>query len=560
MIGRLRLWAARRARGHGVRYRAHNLPAEADAGRHRTLWVDLENTGTRTWRGGTTTHGRTDLAVLVDGVVVTGGPLPRPLVRPGERVTVAVEWMAPAHPGRYQLAVDLVEQEVAYYSQRGFPRPQVELTVAAEDARPGEVLATRADARGEWFFRPAQRVTRGGDGFRYPGFAASTEGCRLTDVDGRVFVDYVMGWGSAWLGYAHPAVCEAIRAAAASGATPALTGRTQLAVADALCALVPGAERALFGKNGSDVCTAAVRLARAATGRPLVVVSGYHGWQDWYLQSGGFADAAAVPPLAGAVVHTRFNDAAHLASLLSEHRGRVAAVMMEPAAAIAGLNGPVHEADPSYLAEARSLCRREGALLILDEIFTGLRYPGGSVQAAIGVDADLTCLGKAVGGGMPLSALVGTTAAFAALPRIYYGPTYQGELCSLAAAEAALGVARSLDVVGHVRAFAERLRRGVDERCRAHGVPAALVGPPVRMVLSFREPDADRIVQMRTLVQQELLRAGVLTYRGFMLPSLAHDEAALQQTLAGFDRALAAVARARHEDVFAPYLDMPAVV
>ncbi|MET0555794.1 MAG: aminotransferase class III-fold pyridoxal phosphate-dependent enzyme [Vicinamibacteria bacterium] len=560
MIGRLRLWAARRARGHGVRYRGHNLPAEAGAGRHRTLWVELENTGTRAWRGGASTRGRTDLAVLVDGAVVTGGPLPRPTVRPGERVTFAVEWMAPARPGRYRLAVDLVEQEVAYYSQRGFARPEVELVVTAEDARPGEQLATHADARGEWFFRPAQRVTRGRDGFHYPGFAAATEGCRLTDVDGRVFVDYVMGWGSAWLGYAHPAVREAIRAAAASGATPSLTGRTQLAVADALCGLVPGAERVLFGKNGSDVCTAAVRLARAATRRPLVVVSGYHGWQDWYLQSGGFADAAAVPPVRGAVVHARFNDAAHLASLLSKHRGRVAAVMMEAAAAIAGLNGPVHEADPSYLADARALCRREGALLILDEVFTGLRYPGGSVQAAFGVDADLTCLGKAIGGGMPLSALVGTTAAFAALPRIYYGPTYQGETCSLAAAEAAVAAARSCDAVGHVRAFAERLRRGVDERCRAHGVPAALVGPPVRMVLSFREPDAERVVQMRTLVQQELLRAGVITYRGFLLPSLAHDEDALRQTLSGFDRALGAVARARSEDAFARYLDMPAVI
>jgi glutamate-1-semialdehyde 2,1-aminomutase len=440
----------RPASPYGALYRGHNLPATLVAGTHRTLWVQAENTGTIAWRGGTKLAGRTDLAVFLDGVLHTGAPLPRDQVGPGERVVFSVDLRVPDAPGPHRIALDLVEQEVAYFSDRGVPRLEAPFDVVADAPRPSDLLARRSEECCDWLFRPAQRTTRGADGHSYPGFAASAEGCRLVDVDGRRYVDYVMGWGSAWLGYAHPEVQDALRRALSSGATPTLTHRTQIEVAERLCALTPGAQRALFGKNGSDACTAAVRLARAATGRPLVLVSGYHGWQDWYLESGGFADEAAVAPAPGRVAHFRFHDAAHLERMLEENRGRVAAVMLEPGAAIAGLNGPVHEADPGFLARVAELARREGALVVFDEIFTGLRYPGGSVQAASGVRADLTCLGKAIGGGLPLSAVVGTREAFAALPRIYYGPSYQGESYSFAAAGAVLKVAGSGDVAAGV--------------------------------------------------------------------------------------------------------------
>ncbi len=544
---------------YGARYREHNLPVRLLGGSHFALWVQVDNTGDVPWRGGATFAGRTDLAVYVDGVLAAGAPLPCDEVRPGQRALFSVDLRVPDTPGRHCIAVGLVEQEVAYYSDRGVRRLEVPLEVVEAPPRASDLLARRSDEVCDWFFRPAQRATRGADGQSYPGFAAAAEGCHLTDVDGRRFVDYVMGWGSGWLGYAHPEVQDALRGALASAAITTLTHRSQIDVAEALCAVVPGAQRALFGKNGSDATTAAVRLARAATGRPLVLVSGYHGWQDWYLQSGGFADDAALAPVPGRVEHFRFHDAGHLEELLAANRGRVAAVVLEPACAIAGLNGPVHEADPAFLARAAELARAEGALVVFDEIFTGLRYPGGSVQAACGVRADLTCLGKAIGGGLPLSAVVGTREAFAALPRIYYGPSYQGESYSFAAAAAVLKVSASIDVPALVRARAERLRQSVDERCAAHGVPASLVGPPVRMVLSFREADEGRVVLMRTLVQQELLRAGVITYRGFMLPSLAHDDEAVRTTVAAFDRALATLARAMADDAFVRYLEIPPI-
>jgi glutamate-1-semialdehyde 2,1-aminomutase len=233
--------------------------------------------------------------------------------------------------------------------------------------------------------------------------------------------------------------------------------------------------------------------------------------------------------------------------------------MLEPAAPVEGLNGPVRDADPAFLRAIAAHARQAGALLIFDEVFTGFRYRGGSVQRATGVTPDLTCLGKALSGGMPLAALVGRRGLFeSAMARIYYGPTFKGEVYSFAAARASLLLFRRLDVPARIARFGERLRSGVDERCRRFGIPAGLSGPPFRMVLSFRESDPERLVQLRTLAHQELVKAGVLTYRGFLLPSLAHDDSALQETLKAFDRALEVVARASNgPHALARYLDIP---
>jgi glutamate-1-semialdehyde 2,1-aminomutase len=176
---------------------------------------------------------------------------------------------------------------------------------------------------------------------------------------------------------------------------------------------------------------------------------------------------------------------------------------------------------------------------------------------ATGVVPDLACFGKALAAGMPLSALVGRRELFEhGMARINYGPTFKGEVYSFAAALAALRIYREQDVAGHVWRFGSQLQAAVNDQCEEHGIPGELIGPPFRLVMAFREADAERNLLLRTLLQQELMKSGILTYKGYMLPGFAHDTRALDRTLAVFDEALALLAKVRREGSFARHLEI----
>jgi glutamate-1-semialdehyde aminotransferase len=204
------------------------------------------------------------------------------------------------------------------------------------------------------------------------------------------------------------------------------------------------------------------------------------------------------------------------------------------------------------------MTRDAGAVLVYDEILTGFRYPGGSVQQATGIVPDLACFGKALGAGMPLSAVVGRARIFEqAMDRTHYGPTYRGEIVSLAAARAALPIYRSEPVAAHVWAHGLALQEGADRLCAELGVGARLTGPPFRMGLMFDEPDEHRRRLKRALYNQELLKAGVITYDGVMLPSYAHDDSVLAAALEAMRLALGVVARAAASDELETRLEIP---
>jgi glutamate-1-semialdehyde aminotransferase/predicted aldo/keto reductase-like oxidoreductase len=543
---------------YGVAYRAHNLPRRLPTGTRFTLWIELENQGTKVWQRAPRVGQPVDVALYLDGVLTTTVKLPVGEVRPGERVTLHGVVRSPATPGHHELKVDLVEQNVTYFAQQGVAPLVVRFETVEAAPTVTSRLMERALETNYFFSAPSQMVSWRRDGGTYPIFARSARGCRVTDVEGREYIDYVMGWGCALLGHAHGRIRNALRQALEGGGILSLPHHLEMEVTDALCAAVPCAEMVLFGKNGSDVCTAAARLARVCTGRHKLLVGGYHGWQDWHVEKWGFAATGVPDRPAPLVLPFSFNDPDGFLRLMGQHKGEVAGVMLEPAGPVEGLNGPVRDADASFLRLVAEVTRREGALLIFDEIITGFRYRGGSVQKATGVIPDLACLGKALSAGMPLSALVGRRHLFhAGAERIYFGPTFKGEVYSFAAAREAQAVYAEQDVPAHVWGYGDRLRQGVNERCQSAGVAAEVVGPPFRMVLAFAEPDPARLALMRTLLQQELVRAGVLTYKGFMLPSLAHDDRALEQTLHAFEGALGLLARAMREDSFVRYLEIP---
>ena len=199
-----------------------------------------------------------------------------------------------------------------------------------------------------------------------------------------------------------------------------------------------------------------------------------------------------------------------------------------------------------------------GGLVTYDEIMSGFRYPGGSVQAATGVVPDLACFGKAMGGGLSLSALVGRRHVLErAMGTTAYGPTFKGEVYPFAAARVAMNIFRTEPVVPHIWDIGRRLQAGITALVEEHKVAAAMTGPPWRTALAFNETDPDRLRLVRTLYQQELLRGGMNTYNGFMLPNYAHDDAALQETLEIVDRALATVGAADRADDYHRRIEIP---
>jgi glutamate-1-semialdehyde 2,1-aminomutase len=536
-----------------VAYVDHNVPASMPADTLRACWLSLENRGAAAWQQNRPGAAGVAVAVYLDDAQLTTVEIPGPTVQPGERVTLHWKFRTPAGVGRHVLKVGL--------AGRG-PQDGAALRVSFETTAqpPSDTgrLMDEAFATNSWFSFPSQGISWGAGGNVYPLFAREARGCRITDIEGRRYVDYVMGWGCALLGYANERVQRAVADSLSSAGVLSLAPPVELDVTRALCANLECAEMAVFSKNGSDVCTAAARLARVYTGRLKILVCGYHGWQDWYVETKGFR-ATGVPergrPL---LIRFPFNDVAEFKRLMRAHRGEVAAVMLEPSGPVEDLNGPVHDADPEFLRQVAAVTRSEGSLLIFDEIMTGFRYPHGSVQQATGVTPDLACFGKALSAGMPLSALVGRARVFeTAMSKIFYGPTFKSEAYSFAAAKEALTIYAEQDVPGHVWGYGNRLKAAVNQLGRDIGVPAELTGPPFRMSLIFREPDGRRVVLMRTLVQQELVKRGVLTYRGLMLPSLAHDEEAFRETADAFEHAFVALARAAREDSYAKYLEIP---
>src|SRR4029079_14217318 len=227
------------------------------------------------------------------------------------------------------------------------------------------------------------------------------QGCRATDVDGNEFIEFGIGLRAVTLGHGRPEVVEAARSAALDGLNFTRPSLAELEEADEIAALLPGAEMVKFSKDGSNATSAAVRLARAATGRDLIAVCAdqpFFSVDDWF--NGSTPVAAGVPASTRRMtLRFPYGDLDALERLFAEHPGKVAAVIMEPATWI--------EPAPGYLQAVKDLCHRQGALFILDETITGFRWHRRGAQHCYGVTADLAIFGKAMGNGYPISALVG---------------------------------------------------------------------------------------------------------------------------------------------------------
>lgn len=536
---------------YGVRYLDHNIPEQLPAGTVYGARVTIKNTGGMTWQRHHPKGNRVDLVLVVGDEAPVTCKMPRSEVRPGEQTTICFPLRIPFQEGHYTIRLELVEQKVAWFSHRGVEPLILDILVELTQKNANSQVAEAAFKINPWHYQPTHGVSRSADGRPFPLFVSRAQGCRIWDQEEREYIDYIMGWGSELLGYADHRIQKALEEVLYTAAMAPFPHPVEMEVARMLTEDIPCAEMVIFGKNGSDACTAAARLARVFTGKRMILYSGYHGWQDFWAEQHGFA-RTGIPDRPEHLIHrVRFNDLDDFFRLYSQHKGDLAAVMIEPSGPGESVQGPEQDADQTYLETIAVATRKAGALLIFDEIITCYRYPGGSVQKATGVIPDLTCLGKALASGMPLSAMVGRAHIFQkGMKNIHYGPTFKGEIYSLAAAKAAINIYREEPVAEHVWNYGLKLKQSINAICQQIRINAQCKGPPFRMALIFNEPDPDRLYVKRTLYLQELLKAGVTTYNGIMLPSYAHDDDDLECTLTAVGGALEAVAEAEQKNDF----------
>ena len=313
-----------------------------------------------------------------------------------------------------------------------------------------------------------------------PFFVAHAEGARLTDVDGKSYVDYVCSWGPLILGHAPAVVLDAVRDAAARGWTYGAPCPAEVELAELVRARMPAVEMVRFVNSGTEATMAAVRVARAATGRELLLKFDgcYHGHGDGFLVKAGsgvatlgLPDSPGVPAaVAGLTLTAPFNDAAAVEELFRRRGAEIAAVIVEPFVGNVGFIPP----EPEFHPTLRRLCDRHGALLIFDEVMTGFRVAAGGAQQRLGIRPDLTTLGKIVGGGMPVGAYGGRADLMrlvAPAGPVYQAGTLSGNPVAMAAGLATLTATAAPGFYETLERRTARLVAGIADAARRGQVP-----------------------------------------------------------------------------------------
>ncbi|MGZ5971122.1 MAG: aminotransferase class III-fold pyridoxal phosphate-dependent enzyme [Polyangiales bacterium] len=360
-----------------------------------------------------------------------------------------------------------------------------------------------------------------------PKYLAKGKGAHVWDVDGNEFIDFNMAIGPLSLGYAHPAVDEAIRAQLEDGITFSMPHPLEVEVAELVREVVPGAEMVRYSKTGCDVTTAAIRLARAYTKKNKVLCCGYHGWHDWYI---AVTDRNAGIPQATQDLSFTFNYN-DIQSVLDGVDDDTAAIILEPAV--------FEPPKPGFLEELRAICDKRGIVLVFDEMWTGFRFALGGGQERFGVRSDLACFSKAVANGMPLSMLTGKSEIMRLLEKdVFFFTTFGGEALSLAAAKATLTELRKHDVPNVLAERGRKLREGYAAIASELGMPyTTAVGFDARSLVTFAAAHEQSPLEMKSLVQQELIRRGVL-WSGFHNMSFSHSDADITYTLIAYREVL----------------------
>lgn len=372
-----------------------------------------------------------------------------------------------------------------------------------------------------------------------PGFLERGKGCHVWDLDGNEFIEFGMGLRSVTLGHAYEPVVEAAYQAMKSGINFNRPSSIEVEVAEKFLSFIDGAEMVKFAKNGSDVTTAAVKLARAYTGRDLVAICVDHPFfsvDDWFI---GTTDMSAGIPQAvkDLTVKFHYNNIEEVKALFEKYPNQIACLFME----VERLEPP----KPGFLQQVKDLCQANGALLIFDEIVTGFRWDNGGAQKCHGVVPDLSTFGKALGNGFSIAALTGKKEIMELgglqhnKEKVFLlSTTYGAETHALAAALATMKVYETEPVIEHLYRQGERLSRGVNQSIQEHHLEEyfGLLGRPCALLYFTRDLEKQPSQPMRSLFLQEIIKHGIIAPS--LMTSYSHTEEDIDRAVYAINEAL----------------------
>jgi glutamate-1-semialdehyde 2,1-aminomutase len=384
-----------------------------------------------------------------------------------------------------------------------------------------------------------------------PSHIVRGQGCRSWDADGNCYIEYGMGNRAVTLGHAYEPVLAAVRAELEKGVCFSRPATIEIEAAEKFLSIIDNAEMVKFSKDGSDATSGAVKIARAYTGRDLIAICGDHPFfsvDDWFI--GATAMHGGIPQaIRDLTVKFSYNDIASVKALLAKHRGQIAGFILEPSR--------IDPPKDNFLQELQKLVKADGGLLILDEMITGFRWRLQGGQRKFGVDPDLSTWGKAMANGFSVSALAGKREYMrlgdleqTERPRVFLlSTTHGGETHALAAAIATMDIYQREPVIEHLQRVGERLRTGLNEVIRGHGLERqiAIMGDNSNLLFSSLDGEGKPSQAFRTLLLQETIKRGVIMPS--LVVSYSHQDADIDETINAIDGALAVYVCALNDGV-----------
>ncbi len=372
-----------------------------------------------------------------------------------------------------------------------------------------------------------------------PSYMDHGEGCYIYDVDGNKFIDFMCALGPITVGYNEPAVNEAVIRQVNKFASGSLQSELEVELAEKLNEIIPCAEMVRFVKNGGDATTAAVRLARAYTGRDMILMSGYHGMHDWSI--GASENHKGVPDAVRSLTKNFiYNDLNDLENKLKADQ--VAAVILEPIQS----NGPKQ----GYLEKVKALTHKYGAILIFDEVVSGFHYALGGAQELFGVSPDLVAFGKGMANGYPISAVAGRRELLEQIEHgVFVSTTFGGDSISMAASLATIKILEKPGFYEHINKIGTMIRNGIQERIDRYSLNDVLAvsGMPAHCGVAFEGYGSLDYLDVQSVYSQTILQNGILQFAIYFLNS-HHTEKEAEVYLDATDKAFSLIRKAVDQD------------
>ena len=366
-----------------------------------------------------------------------------------------------------------------------------------------------------------------------PIYCEKGKGAKIWDVDGNEFTDYIMALGPIVLGYCFEEVDQAVIQQLKKGSIFSLPHHLEVEVAEKLVNIIPSAEMVRFGKNGSDVTAAAIRISRAYTGRDKIAICGYHGWQDWYI--GTTSRDLGVPDGTKSLSLTfKYNDISSLEKLFNDNFSQIACVIIEPV----GIEKP----DRLFLEKVKELANKNNAVLIFDELKSGFRFALGGIQGSLDIVPDISTFGKAIANGYPLSAIVGRRDIMEYVDKTFFSFTFGGETLSLAACLKTIEIIQRQEVIKHNWEIGAYFKEQYNRLIMKYDLGNYIwnKGNDIHFITEFKSGNNFSDLELKSLLHQEMIKKGNLTIGSYDF-CYSHTENMIDKTISDLEDILPSI-------------------